>query len=417
VPTAYLVPWTGIVPLDLAGRFVRSGHVVSIGCGERLQVLFSAATIAPGLERVPLARYLLRPDNPTPSYGASVGHLTEELLWARWLSVDRGLESSASVARDALLAWAAHSGRGTQFSGAMEHETAAGVREALLVHLGRVGPLGPLAWRLWEAGCGADLLGFGVLCEAIAESGQKDNAAVRMWMRLNLKSRFGVADDEAATVADQLAESTPLALRLLQHTRGEQAESRQRLARDIVARADSWLDSDIRSSVAGSRRLPTAWHLRLAELGKALSEGAAKPNAEAVARAERLRRGLEQHETFYDGSDPDVERAEMAVRLLGWLAAPRARLETRGLAPHADAETLGEWYADEDGFVDWARRRARGSEQGPFAAGVTAVLARVDLERTELDRRFATALAAWHAAERPSHRVVPIGGQERKPKR
>lgn len=259
--TAYLVPWLGKLPLDLMGRFAKE-RVIGISSAERLKGLIQAATLSSGLEQSTLARYLLRPGNPVQRYGTPVGHLTEELLWARWLAVEWGFEGEGAVACDTLLAWAAHNAQGSLFVAAMAEPLAQALRGALFAHLKRLGPLGPLAWRCWEVGKGADLLAFAVLCEAIHQSSRQNDAEVKVWLRLNLKSRFDVASGEALAVSEQLATTAPLALRLLQHARGEGAERLQQLAREIVARADQWVDDDVRAAVGGSRRLRAAWSLR-----------------------------------------------------------------------------------------------------------------------------------------------------------
>jgi hypothetical protein len=98
----------------------------------------------------------------------------------------------------------------------------------------------------------------------------------------------------------------------------------------------------------------------------------------------------------------------MAVRLLAWLVArPDKKLE-RSQNPHSEAEVLGRWYAEEGGFVDWARRWARGTTEGALGRGAQAVVEVADRERTELDARFSQGLLAWVEAGRPAYHVVPI---------
>jgi hypothetical protein len=98
----------------------------------------------------------------------------------------------------------------------------------------------------------------------------------------------------------------------------------------------------------------------------------------------------------------------MAVRLLAWLAAkPHEALGT-GATPYADVEALGRWYAEEGGYVDLARQRARGTQDDVFGRGVQAAVTAADRERRALDRRFARGLKGWVEAKRPSSQVLPI---------
>ena len=98
----------------------------------------------------------------------------------------------------------------------------------------------------------------------------------------------------------------------------------------------------------------------------------------------------------------------MGVRLVAWLAAkPHEALEA-GPTPYADVETLGRWYAEEGGYVDWARELARGTSEDAFGRGVQAVVKAADAERQQLDRRFAKGLQGWVQAKRPASQVLPI---------
>ncbi|MBK9034633.1 MAG: BREX-2 system phosphatase PglZ [Myxococcales bacterium] len=103
-----------------------------------------------------------------------------------------------------------------------------------------------------------------------------------------------------------------------------------------------------------------------------------------------------------------VRRAEMAVRLATWLVARADRELPPATTACGDVETPASRYVREGGYLDWARRGARGTDDGAFGRGVVSVLAAVDAARVELDRRFAAGLRGWHEAGRPSTQVVPI---------
>lgn len=411
--TAYLVPWQREVPLDLVGRFAKRGRILSIGHADRLRALLGGVEVDSSLQTHPLPKYLLRSDNPHQAYRASGGYVNEDSLWALWLRQDFGLEADGAIARDNLLAWAAGSERGALFLEAMQHPAAGGLRKALLEHLERsLGPIGSLIWRQWEAGRALELLAFGVLCEAVQgeyAAERSEGAAVRIWMNQNLKSRFAVPVDQAPQRVKELADATGMALRLITSNRRDPAGSPPKLAESAVAQAERMVDSDIRSAMSQSRRLPTAWQLRLDELGAALKQGALTPTKEAVQLADERRRSLELHDFFkHSRDDQKIHRAEMAVRLLAWLSSHPLPDPSGIGTPYADAETLAQWYTTEGGYLDWARRAARGSTEDALGQGIAAVLAQVDTLRTEMDQSFARALAEWHQASRPEHRLLPI---------
>lgn len=399
---AFLVPWATDVPLDLAGRFARGGRVQRVGPIARLLTLLGASELDEDTRKSPLGTYLLAAPPPVP-IKVPAGRLTISGLWNAWLRACWGLDVSGGLGLDTLLAWAATDERGAQFTAAMAAPIAAGVEKELLEYLeAQLGAAGPVVWRAWERGQGRVVLSYALLFETLAAS---EHAGVRMWVHLAPRSALGVKDEaKMAAVAKGLGASADGALRQVRQKAGAT------FARAIVQTADGLADTaDVREALAGSRRLPLAWRERLDALGRALAEVASAPSAESVARAAVIFRGLESHDFFLDGDHgPTIARAEMAVRLAAWLAA-RPDRDLRGPpTPHADAELLARWYAAEGGYVDWARRSARGTGTDVFGAGVNAVVAAADAARQELDRRFAVSLASWISAGRPSAQLVPI---------
>lgn len=396
----FLVPWTHDVPLDLAGRFARDGRVIRVGREARLKRLFGVGEVDIDALKSPLTEWLLRPSN-SRRYSVREGRLTRELLWTTWLHDDFGIDTDGGLALDALLAWAALDGGSSAFrEGA---ETVPGLRDALLQILERaLGHAGPLAWRAWEAGRGATLLQYAVLFEALTGS---KNPAVRMWVKQRVRTELGVTDEVAlAAVPVALGLSAGAALRYVER-RTDSANVRA-IARAAEECVD---DAEIRAALAPSTRLPAALEARLSDLGVALGKAAAAPSADRVAEAERLLQAVEGHALAIDGDGArHVERSWMAVRLLAWLASGTDALHAGGAVPHDAVEALGQWYAEEGGYVDWARRSARGTADSPLGRGVQAIVEAADRTRKGLDRRFAHALVEWYAAGQPAHDVVPI---------
>ena len=401
---AFLVPWTHDIPLDLAGRFAMNGRVRRIGKDARLRALFGVVEIDDDARRSPLAEYLLRPMNPS-SYGVSEARLTLDALWSVWLRVDWQLETEGGLSTDTLLAFAAVDPRGPQFVAAMSDPAASGVRDALsewFVKRPGLGVAAATVWKAWEQGNGRRALQLALLCEPLVGS---TNGEVRMWLKTRIRETLGV-DNEAdiAVVAGALAAEAAGGMRALERRVG--LSELRALARDADLLV---VDAVVRAELADSVRLPSAWALRLARLGEALQRGADTPSLLSVAEATKALRNLETHTFFKDPEEgPGLKRAEMALRLLCFLVArPDERFDA-GHTPYGEAEALGRWYAQEGGFVDRARRVARGSDHDALGKGVQAVVVKVDDVRTVLDRSFAHSLARWTDAGQPSTQVLPI---------
>lgn len=397
---AFLVPWSTAVPLDLLGRFARNGKVLRIGPEARLKEMFGVAEVAAELRQSALARYLLATD-PHARFRSTEGRLTEATLWTTWLRERLGMDAHGGVALDTLLGWAAGDARGAAFALELADPRAEGVREALLAYFDRaMGPAARGVWAAWERGRGATALGFAILCEELATSG---DPSAQVWLRLKLKHALELSD-KPARVALDLKEAAEGALAY--YARRADPHERQRL----LSAADALVDDEaVGAALVLHRRLPSAWRARLDALGRALLAGAAAPSAEHLTAAREALAQLESHEHFPEERETArVKRAEMAVRLLAWLLARTDRRTEGQDTPHGAAVALGVWYAAEGGYLDWARGVARGASADLFGRGVMAVVEAADALRLELDRRFARGLAAWVDARRPSTDVVPI---------
>lgn len=398
---AFLVPWTVTMPLDLQGRFAKNGRVFRVSRDVRIRSLFGAAEDDGTVSGTPLAEYLLahHADDAFPIAG---GRLTSDAMWAGWLERAWGLDAGGELALDVLLGWAALDGRGGQFTETMTARGAARVRDELLAHLERkLGPAGPVVWRAWEAGRGAAALELALVIGALGAAATAD-PAVRTWVRMTVSHALG---GEVATEAlARMGETADTALRYVERRAGADWVRRFVLGADQRAG-----DEELRPHLLGSPRLPSAWRGRLDRLGESLAALAAAPSVAGARDAIERLRALQGHEQF---SRPEqtavVRRAEMAVRLGAWLAARPDRELTPATTPFGDVEALASWYVREGGYLDWARRAARGLNESAFGRGVAAVVDAVDAARLELDRRFARALPAWHDAGRPATQVVPI---------
>jgi hypothetical protein len=399
---AFLIPWRDAsLPVDLQGRFARDGKIQIVGREERLYARFGVSELDDDVSSSPLAEYILT-HHSDELFTIAGGRLTLDGLWTMYLARVWNLDAGGELALDALLGWAAVDARGPQFVAAIRERGAESVRTALIAYLERkLGPAATLIWTTWEAGKGAATLELGLVLGALAGSADR---GVEVWTKFTAKQVFETAV-ESATLA-RIGETADAALRFLARPgRGDSS-----IVRAFVRAADQRAsDVEIAAHLAGSTRLPSAWRIRLDNLGGALSAVAEAPTIAAVQAAVAASREVWRHEMAREPEQATVlRRAEMALRLASWLAVRPDRELAPPTTDYSDVETLAAWYASEGGYLDHARRFARGVGDGAFAEGVRAIMDAVDAIRLDLDRRFARALPAWHRAGRRATQVVPI---------
>lgn len=382
--TVYLVPWTDKLPLDVASRFSRDGEVFRVDEAVRLSRLFTAPfeTVDADAVTSRLAAWLLHtpPAAPLPSPG---GRLTHHALWTTWLRHTWGLDLDDG-GLSTLLAWAAANAHGPRLAAQLGHSAATGVQAELETLLSRrFGEPAPAILRAWLHERGTSLLGFAVLCETLAR--RTDDRALATWLALKAEPFLGARTDagQRRTILTRLAD-------LVAPTLAELHRTNQRDAlRAALDAADTLADEHVHAALIASARLLSSWHMRLDALGKLLADAARAPDDDALARADEALRSLENHDRPKYSRDSraaaELTRAEAGVRLLAWLVR-------RTDDPATSADALARWYIDEGSWLDRARQTARGADTGPFGAGVTAILARVDDARRSLDRTFAASL-------------------------
>lgn len=395
---AFLVPWRGEIPMDLRGRFALNGSVRVIGKELRLARLFRAERVEDGVTSSALAVYLLGLVSP-PRLSVRQPTLTLDDMWASWLKHELDAEFEQSYALDSLLAWAAANARGpTWRQKLIDAQGQAVLEELRALWVGKRGEAAGAVLDAWLAGHGARPLELALICQPLLPHPQ-----LGVWLRPLLREQLNLEESTLLKVASQLTAAVPTALRELSRKDAE-------ATRSLLERADQLAnDSELRSYLIDSNYLPSAWRMRLDALGQALLTAAQSPTRETFDDAQRAQERLETHERFKDDELHTVQRAEMALRLLAWLASDHSALEPSPTEPeYAAVERLGRWYVQEGGFVDWARRVARGTSRTLFEQGIMAVVALADARRRELDRRFAVALPRWLAAKRPATQVVPI---------
>jgi hypothetical protein len=398
--TAFLVPFPGPLPLDVGCMFADDGRVFTLGRSLRLKRMFGASEVEPAARESALARFLLEtPPEGMPKFG---GRLTLESLWAMWLSMWGLPEEGLSL--ESLMAWGCANAAGPRFRASVPED----VRRELLEYLVRrtSAPTARVIWTAWESGVDrAKAIELGLLFDGMREQDSPElrNGELRMWRRLQVKALGVSAESERDAIARELADKATVAFRIVH---GRDASFATKLLLSAEGRVEEEL---VRSALAGSSVLPSAWSQRLDAFGAALDAAATRADKETFARVLLAWKGLEGHQLFKDKENRLVlERADMAVRLVAWLVTRTDRAPHPTGSTYSEVEWLAKWYASEGGFVDWARRRARGSATGPFGRGVNAVVRAADKIRVELDRTFAKALPQWLRAGSPEQVIVSI---------
>lgn len=397
---AFLVPWRGAIPMDLRGRFAKNGDVRVIGKELRIRRLFGVQSLDDGLAASPLYEFLLGPAAPA-KLSSRKPVLSLDEMWHAWLTHEWAITLDDEYALDSLLAWAATDSRGPAWRTKLVAAGGESVLPALREHLvQKRGDAAGVVLNSWLSGRGALPLEVGLVCQPLLPL-----AHTGVWIRSLLKPAFDLTDDTVTMkVAMQLAAAVPTALRELSH-------QSPNATRGLLDRADKLFDdTEVRAKLVESGYLPSAWQMRLDDLGRALLSAAKRPDAASFRDALTAQDRLESHELFKDKLvHATVERADMALRLLAWLASDQSELEPFPSEPeYAPIERLGRWYVEQGGFVDWARRVARGNSRTVFDQGIQAIVGLADERRRHLDRRFAASLPAWLLSKRPSHQVVPI---------
>ena len=141
---AFLVPFTGHLPLDIGCFFADDGRIFTLGRDLRLKRMFDATEVEPAARESALSKFLLDRPPPSSAMHRFGGRLTLDSLWSMWLST-WGLPVEG-LSLESLMAWACVSDQGPRFRA----EVPAEVRQELIGHLvSRAG--GPVARVVWTA--------------------------------------------------------------------------------------------------------------------------------------------------------------------------------------------------------------------------------------------------------------------------
>lgn len=353
--------------------------------------LFQASAVDPRLTNAHmswLADALLEiipSDGYPPARG---GFLDSETVWS-WL-LNQLLDLDAQMPDlTTLLKWSTTPDGITRFQ-----QLAPALREGAIEWLGdRAGTVAKLVLRSFEHLERPDAVAIGLAGGVVfhrSAAGRLDKATGKF------EERFlgGQAPDDTVMVRWNAAATE--VVRSLQHTDS-------RLYRQIVQRADDILREVQADNFAYlSETLPLSFEQRLASFGQRLIDGISKPGAMDALR--EAQQAVRAHDLIHRESRC-WERAQMAVRLMRWLADRRSKSRTR-------PRSLGEAATDhlrEGGYVDWARLALRaGDPVRDLSEAYSALFDEVTRCREEDARAFAELLKDWTAAGSQSQDVLPV---------
>jgi hypothetical protein len=400
--SVYLVDWAeDVLPLDVSCRLA-GGRIYHVARDARLAAMFGARQVDPGLSSTGLARLVL--SGSVAGLRKVTGlRLSADDLWKRVLEARFGIPESALESGPEFLRWVRSSDAGPAFARACEaDDLLRAVRRELLVWLeARLGAVGALGFRAWELGLVDRALQALLLLVAVE---QNEDAYLR-----------GLVNGQIASIAPGLANEV----------RGAHASGAAQALLDAVLSIEDaddrrLLDEAEQHALSGgasalataSDWLPAGHAAREAAVAATLSKFVDAPSPETLEAlladfdrlsAHRLDRAIRRSE--------HVEARRMAARLSAWLLARRVRPQ---LAEHGTAWQpaidLARRYAEEGGFLDWARQSLRGMRGAGDAlmAAVRRLNHAVDGVARADDQRFANAYVSWVEAGKPSSEVLPI---------
>jgi hypothetical protein len=368
---------------DVVARFPR-GRLMAASRWDALRAAFSARDLDPRLRGQDWLSDLLLERPPVAGYPPVPGGVLElDTAWRSCLEHAVGL-LDARPDVGALLAWTAGEGNLDRFE-ALSQAT----RDKILEKVANEGgSAAALVARAVSAGHGADALAIGLVCGVVfARAGPSDSlrdAAVR------LEPAFGgskIAPDAGTMLAEAAG-------RVIARLDGPSAQRHQE-------QAYVWLETVRATEHAGlSRALAAGLEARIVTAAEAIAQAAESGGTQVSASASRLVRLALEHERAADHR-ARLERLEMAVRLCRWLSGKRRTTPGFGSAANA--------YAEEGGYVDWARSLLRAGDSVPAVATAYARLRELaGIRREEENSGFADLLRDWNAGGAGGNEALPI---------
>lgn len=174
--------------------------------------------------------------------------------------------------------------------------------------------------------------------------------------------------------------------------------------RQLLSRADTLLQEFGATDFAHlSNTSPTGFDQRLARFGQLLADVVQQQTWSSVSKLKSARDAIRGHDHALR-DNRRLERAEMALRLVRWLAGQGKA----GPGPHSLAEAA-EGHLTDGGFVDWARLTLRaGDPLGTLSEAYARLFAAVTEVRERQAEQFARFLVDWTATGSQGDEVLPV---------
>lgn len=353
--------------------------------------LFQAHAVDPRLTRHSwMADALLESIHSGEYPAARGGFLDAETVWPLVLSSSIGLTADTSDL-PALLRWSLDVEGTSRFRVSPSQFREAAV-EWLTAQGGPTAGLVLASMTRWERPDAVPLgLAAGVVLHP-ASGGRLEKAVGK------LEERFlGGATPDAGLAQRWSAAATEL-VRALRH-------SDPRAYRQILQRADDILrEVGAESSAYLSNTSPLGFDQRLAAFGQQLGELAAHGTWGQSARLTDAWDAIRSHDQAAQDARR-VERVEMAVRLVRWLAVSNRSDST---APRSLGQAADEHLGD-GSFVDWARLRLRaGDGMRELSEAYAQLFEAVTTVRERTAQHFGQLLVDWTSAVSPADGFVPV---------
>lgn len=340
-----------------------------------------------------LADWLVELSTGVDTPKAPNGFLDAEVAWPFILSRSLGMTEKAYDPVE-LLVWSQDPGSGKRWH-LLSQDRRAAVREWFAV---QAGPAAAAMLQSLDTQPGLDLVALGLALDCIhRESQPRDIEKSQERSQVRVEERYFGGRAPPGKIVRQWGEAAVRAIEL--HLPDE------RLRRETISRGDDIIRSlDAEPLAALSRISRIGFEQRLEAFAAALKHTIDRPSVQTrTALREALRQLKAHHEAVHDKAR--YQRAEMAVRLVRWLA-DRADDAATAPATFADAART---HARDGGFVVWARDCLRSGE--PLAAvekAFTKLGSRVNSAHDRDAGRFAHLLAGWLQDGADATEVIPV---------
>lgn len=245
------------------------------------------------------------------------------------------------------------------------------------------GPVARWAMACVDSGNGTDAIPLGLLAGLLWDRAGSVSSTVAA-ARARMEALIG-GDQPSAVEAKRWSEAAQAWVE-------RAVESDPQLVKRIVSRAEEIAHGIRADKLLGrSHLLPGALTARRHAFADAVRAALRQPSPDTLAPVEAALRDLRKHQL--SPVEGRVGVAEMAVRLLRWLAAPQTP------TPQTLAAAVAR-QATEDGWVDRARLVVWEGDADPYVARAYRELHEaVDARRTAHDEQFAAMLAQATAAD------------------